>query len=70
MGAICVGGRHAAKAMMMPTNEIALIAKTAAAPAHARTTPPMAGPTTRATFTETLANVAAAVICSRGTTSG
>ncbi|BAX92567.1 hypothetical protein MSG_02423 [Mycobacterium shigaense] len=55
---------------MMAAYDTALSAKTAAGPASATATPPTAGPTTRAIFIETLANVAAAGIWSRGTTSG
>ena len=56
--------------MMIPVNDIALIAKTAAGPVNATTTPPIAGPITREMFTETMAKVAAAGIWSRETTSG
>ena len=55
---------------MIPANEIALIAKTAAGPANARITPPIAGPIAREAFPETLPKVETAGICSRGTTSG
>ena len=69
-GAICLGRFHTSKATMIPANEIALIAKTAAGPDRAKTTPPIAGPIARAAFPETLPNVETAGICSRGTTSG
>ena len=55
---------------MIPANDTALIAKTAAGPDKATTTPPMAGPIARAELPETLPKVAAAGICSRGTISG
>jgi len=55
---------------MIAANDTALIAKTAAGPTHATTTPPMAGPIARAALAVTLPKVATAGICSRGTTSG
>jgi hypothetical protein len=70
IGALCLGRFHAAKATIIPANDTALIAKTAAGPANATATPPIAGPIARAAFVETLPKVAAAGICSRGTTSG
>ena len=55
---------------MIAKNDTALIANTAAGPAAATTTPPIAGPTARAAFTVTLPSEEAAGICSRGTSSG
>ena len=52
---------------MIPANDTALIAKTAAGPASATRAPPIDGPIARAEFVETLAKVAAAGISSRGT---
>jgi hypothetical protein len=69
-GAGCLGRFHTSSATMMPANEIALVAKTAAGPARATMQPPIAGPTARDALPETLPNVATAGICSRGTTSG
>ena len=70
IGAICLGRFQATRATIIAANDIALIKKTAAGPAKATTTPPIAGPIAREAFAETLANAAAAGICSPGTTSG
>ena len=70
IGASCLGRFHASRATIIPANDTALIAKTAAGPDNATTTPPMAGPIARAALPETLPKIAAAGICSRGTTSG
>ena len=55
---------------MIPANDTALIAKTAAGPANATTMPPIAGPIAREALPETLPKIETAGICSRGTTSG
>ena len=62
MGALCLGRFQALNAPIIPANDIALIPKTAAGPANATTTPPIAGPIAWAAFAETLDKVETAGI--------
>src|ERR1700761_6453108 len=70
MGGTCLDRVQDFRARIIPAKDTALIAKTAAGPDNATTTPPIAGPIARAALPDTLPRVAAAGIASRGTISG